>query len=159
MIKKLLLTLGISLFNLTMAHAQQQSVVVSSCGQQNLSVGARGTTYMDTTGNLCSSGGGGSSGPVKGSGAYSGATIGVTDSTILAASTATVFLDLVSDSPTATICINFGSAATITGTTCAAGEYTIPPLWHRSWEGSFIPTDAIHAIASAASTPATVGVK
>ncbi len=50
-----------------------------------------------------------------------------------------------------------GSTATITGTTCSAGEVSLPPLWHRSWESSFIHSDAIHAIASAASTPASVG--
>ena len=68
-------------------------------------------------------------------------------------------LDVVNLSPTATICLNLGAPATISGTTCAAGEISLPPLWHRSWEGAFIPTDALHAIASAASTPASVGAK
>ncbi len=93
----------------------------------------------------------------SGSGAYTGVTVGTADSTILTASTAQYFLDLVNNSATATICINFGTTATILGSACSAGEITIPPLWHRSWEQNFIPTDAIHAIASGASTPATVG--
>jgi len=97
--------------------------------------------------------------PSKGAGAYSSATVGTSDSTILAASSASYMLDLVNNSATATVCINFGATATISGTLCAAGEYTLPPLWHRSWENNFIPTDAIHAIASAASTPLTVGAK
>lgn len=97
--------------------------------------------------------------PTVGTGSYTAATIGVSDSTILAASTATVFLDLVNLSPGATVCINPGATATISGTTCAAGEIALPPLGHRSWETNFIPTDAIHAIASAASTPFSVGVK
>lgn len=86
-------------------------------------------------------------------------TVGVTDSTIVPAGTVFFFLDIVNNSSTATVCLNFGAAATIAGTVCAAGEITLPPLWHRSWENNFIPNDAIHAIASAASTPVTVGAK
>jgi hypothetical protein len=97
--------------------------------------------------------------PNVASGAYASVTVGTVDSTILAANTAFYFLDVVNASATATICLNFGAAATITGTQCAAGEIALPPLWHRSWEGSFVPSDAIHAIASAASTPASVGGK
>jgi hypothetical protein len=97
--------------------------------------------------------------PNFGNGVYSSATVGTSDSTILASGSAYYFLDIVNNSPSATICINFGAAATISGATCSTGELTLPPLWHRSWENSFIPTDAIHAIASAASTPASVGVK
>jgi hypothetical protein len=96
--------------------------------------------------------------PTTGTSAYSPATVGTTDSTIVAAGTASKFLDLINVSATATICINFGAAAaTITGSQCAAGEITLPPLFHRSWESNFVPTDAVHAIASAAATPATVG--
>ena len=90
--------------------------------------------------------------PNQATGAYSSVTVGTSDSTIVAAGTAFYFLDIINASPSATICINFGATATISGTTCAAGEITLPPLWHRSWEGSFIPTDAIHAIASARKT-------
>lgn len=97
--------------------------------------------------------------PTNSTGAYTAATITAADTTILAASTAKVFLDLVNDSSTATICINFGAVATITGTACSAGEVTLPPLFHRSWEGNFVPADAIHAIASAASVAAAVGAK
>lgn len=93
-------------------------------------------------------------------GAYSSATVGVSDGALLAAGNGYHFLDLINNSPTATICISFGaSAATITGTTCAAGEITLPPLWHRSWEGIFVPVDAIRAISSVASTPMTIGSK
>ena len=93
-------------------------------------------------------------------GIYSSASVGTSDGIILSASTASRFLDIRNDSPTATICLNFGSAAVIYGTTCAAGNITLPPLWRQSWGTSdTIPTDAIHAIASAASTPASIGVK
>ena len=97
--------------------------------------------------------------PNIGTGAYSAVTIGASDSTILAAGSAFYILDIINDSPTATVCINLGATATISGTNCSAGEITLPPLWHRSWEGSFIPSDAIHAISSSSSTPASVGVK
>jgi hypothetical protein len=97
--------------------------------------------------------------PNLGSGAYLPATVGTSDQTILAAGAGYYFLDLVNLSPSATICINFGASATISGSACTAGEITLPPLWHRSFEGSFVPTDSIHAIASAASTPASVGTK
>lgn len=88
---------------------------------------------------------------------YAAKTIGISDSTL--AATVTNYLDIVNNSASATMCINFGAAATISGTACAAGEITIPPLWHRSWPdgGTLVPTGAIHAIASAASTPASVG--
>jgi len=105
------------------------------------------------------SGGGGTFLPTNSSGAYSAVTIGTTASTIITAGACKVFCDIVNDSPTATICISVGSTATITGSACAAGEITIPPLWHRSWEGSYVPSDAISAIASSSSTPGAVGAK
>ena len=97
--------------------------------------------------------------PNVASGAYSPATVGTSDSTILNGGSAYYLLDVVNLSSTATVCLNFGAVATISGVTCAAGEIALPPLWHKSWEGAFIPTDTIHAIASAASTPLTVGAK
>ena len=97
--------------------------------------------------------------PSTGTGAYSPATISTTDQTILAASTAVVFLDLINNSQSATICINFGATATIAAGVCAAGEVTLPPLYHRSWENVFVPTDAIHAVASSAGVPAAVAAK
>lgn len=95
--------------------------------------------------------------PNHAAGSYAPVTIGTGDSVILGAGVAFYYLDVISGSPTATICINLGAPATITGSVCAPGEITIPPLWHRSWEGNFVPVDAVHAIASAGATPATVG--
>ena len=97
--------------------------------------------------------------PNLATGAYASATVGTSDATILAAGAAFYLLDIVNNSSSATICINFGATATISSGVCAGGEITLPPLWHRSWEGSFVPTDSVHAIASAASTPASVGAK
>lgn len=95
--------------------------------------------------------------PTTGTGGYSAATVGTTDGTI--GSAPTLFLDIVNVSNTATVCLNLGATATIAGTQCAAGEIALSPGWHRSWEGSFVPSDTVHAIASAAGTQVAVGVK
>ena len=99
-----------------------------------------------------------------GTGSYAGLTVGASDSIIVPSignngTAASRFLDIQNESATATVCINFGAAATITGTACAAGEITIAPLGSKTWQNSFVPSDVIHAIASAASTPVTVGVR
>jgi hypothetical protein len=121
-----------------------------------LSSAADAQTHTDKSGTIVP---GAAPVPNLASGAYGSATIGTSDSIILNAGSAFYLLDIVNLSSTATICLSFGAAATISGATCAAGEIALPPLWHRSWEGALIPTDALHAIASAASTPASVGAK
>lgn len=89
---------------------------------------------------------------------YASATIGTGDSTIVAAPAAgsTSFPDLYNLS-TATVCINLGATATITGTQCDAGEILLPPGWH--WSPPAPIAVAVHAIASAASAQFTVGTK
>jgi hypothetical protein len=80
--------------------------------------------------------------------------------TILASGVAKVFLDLVNNSSTQTVCVNIGGNATLSGTACASGEITLPPLFHRSWEGSYIPLDAISALSTTATAAAfAVGAK
>lgn len=101
----------------------------------------------------------GSVAPTNSSGAFTAVTVGTSSSSAIAAAACKVYCAIYNNSQTATICINFTSAATITGTVCAAGEITLPPQWHQSWEGSYVPSDAINVIASAASTPATAGAK
>jgi hypothetical protein len=91
--------------------------------------------------------------PLYASGAYSGTTVGTTAAVVLAANTAHAYLDIVNQSSTATIACNFGGTAVING----PGSITIPPGWHRSWEGFFVPTDAVSCVASAANTPITIG--
>lgn len=67
-----------------------------------------------------------------------------------------IYLRLSNVSPTATVCVSFGTAAaTISGTTCAAGEILLPPLCGQDWSTPFAPGYEVHAIASAASTPFT----
>lgn len=98
--------------------------------------------------------------PTKSAGTYTAVTVGTSSASILAASTATVFLDFINNSQTATVCLFLGAGpATISGSLCAAGEITVPPLWHWSKEENFVPTDQIFAIASAASTAGSLGVK
>lgn len=93
--------------------------------------------------------------PTNASGAYSSATVGTSSAQVLAASTAKTLLDIVNESTTATIACALGATAVING----AGSITIPPGWHRSWEGSFVPSDAVNCIASGASTPISIGAK
>jgi len=97
--------------------------------------------------------------PSSGSGAFSGAAVGTSAASILSASVASQFLTIINLSQSATVCLKFGGTATISGTQCAAGEIPLLPLNHVTWDGNFVPTDAVSAIASAASTPVTVGVK
>lgn len=93
--------------------------------------------------------------PTVGTGAYSGTTVGTSSSTATI-TTPTVFLDIVNASATATVAFCFGACtAVINGN----GSITLPPNWHRSWEGTFVPTDAVHWIASVAATPVSVGTK
>lgn len=84
---------------------------------------------------------------------YVSASIGTTAAAVLQQGTTRVFLDIVNESSTATVACAFGSTPTING----AGSITLPPLWHRSWENNFIPTDAIYCVSSASSTPVTIG--
>lgn len=97
--------------------------------------------------------------PTNSASAYHAATITASDQTIVTASTAIVMLDLRNLSPTATVCINLGATATISGTQCTAGEISVAPLGNVYWSGNYVPPDAVHAIASAASVPFTYGAK
>jgi hypothetical protein len=92
---------------------------------------------------------------IAGTGTYSSVTVGTSSAQALAAGSASKFLDIMNESASATIACAFGATAVING----GGSITFPPGWHRSWEGSFVPTDAVNCIASGASTPATIGVK
>jgi hypothetical protein len=87
--------------------------------------------------------------------------IGTTDTTLTGSAGAASYVDVFNPSAN-TVCVNFAATATISGTTCAGGEYTIPPLWHRSWpdDGSAVlPPLPLHAIASGAGTTGTLTVK
>lgn len=91
-------------------------------------------------------------------GNFSAQTIGGTSATVLVAS-GRVFLEVDNLSSTATVCIAFGLTATISTAQCAAGEIALLPNTRKSWEGNFVPADAISLIASAAGAQVTVGAR
>lgn len=102
--------------------------------------------------------------PVNSAGNYSPATVGSTPSTIVAAlsSGTRTIVDVRNLSASATVCLSLGGTATISGSTCAAGEIPLGPGGDQAWPiggSTFVPADAISAIASGAGTPLTVGVK
>ena len=148
------------------AHAQQ---VVPPLGPQGIAcaynssppvvtAGQAVWVQCDNQGHMIVSPGGGNAGTYTTT-AY---TVGTTDGTVTGTSAATAFLMFHNVSPSATICLNFNATATISNTTCAAGEITLFPGWLIAWPlggTNLLPSVPLHAIASAASTPATVGVK
>lgn len=97
--------------------------------------------------------------PNTASGIYSGCTVGTTAAACTPNNTPKVYLELENESQSATVCVDFGGTATISSGVCAAGELTLLPLGRKVWEGDFVPTDTISLIASAASTPVTIGAK
>lgn len=165
------------------AYAQgQQAIVVSVCGNPpggSYPPGQQRALTQDMTGTLCSSvssgGSGGSSVTVSGSlpagtnsigtttptaasSPFSGAVIGLSPSLVIASGTAKTFVDIVNDSSMSSnvyvACANTSGAAVVYG----SGAITLPPLWHRSFEGSFIETANWYCVASASGTNITYGV-
>lgn len=90
-------------------------------------------------------------------GAVSAVTVGNSSAQVLAKGPRR-YLDIKNESATASIACNFGGTAALN----TAGNYTIPPGWHKSWPDggntNFVPSDTINCIASASSTPATLTV-
>jgi len=85
-------------------------------------------------------------------------TVGTSSSQAMAQTSSRAYLDIVNNSYYATICINLGSAASISGTQCSAGEYTLLPLQSKKFDGSFVPSSSIYLISSLDSTPVTITV-
>jgi hypothetical protein len=90
--------------------------------------------------------------PTSGMGSVSSCTVGTSSAQCVAAAASRVTMAIDNESTTATIACNFGGTAALN----AAGSWTIPPGDTRTWNGSFVPADAINCIASAASTPVTI---
>lgn len=93
--------------------------------------------------------------PDADSGAYVAKTVTSSSTQMLAAGVATKFLQINNESTTATIACNFGGTAALN----TAGSITLPPGWTATWDGTFIPDDAINCISSAATSAATFGAK
>lgn len=93
--------------------------------------------------------------PSNGAGSASGLTVGITSSQALGAAViGRKFLAIDNESTTATVACAFGAPAAIN----AAGSFTIPPGFTRTWDGTFVPNDAVSCIASAGATPVTIEV-
>ena len=97
-------------------------------------------------------------------GGMSPATVGVTAAQVLAAGAGTQSREFFNISNTATICLSFGGTPTITGTQCGGTGAIVPiaplqAIWWPTATGGLVPTDAVSAIASAASTPLTIEIK
>jgi hypothetical protein len=151
------------------AQLSADNVVTSGCGSAGTSPPTNPYSHstQDSTGRTCVTVATPSGSPIavtpqptNSSGALSGATVGTSSSSVLAANTAKVYLAFINVSQNATICLNAGSAATISGTACAAGEIALAPGGGGYvWESDYVPSDQWFAISSAASTPLTVIAK
>lgn len=148
--KKLFLIAILSLMPIC-ARAQQ---AVSPCVQTPSQFGGTNCVPVSTTSPLPVSGGS-TPAPNTGTGSYMAVTVGVASAQALAAGAATKYLQIFNASATATIACRLGAAAVLNG----AGSITLPPQWAATWDGSFVPSDAVNCIASVASTPATIGAK
>lgn len=89
--------------------------------------------------------------PTSATGAVMAAAIGTSSSQLLAAGTRKV-LAIHNQSSSATISCAFGT----TPSAGAAGSWDIPPQQTLTWSESFVPSDALNCLSSAAATPATV---
>jgi hypothetical protein len=91
--------------------------------------------------------------PVSGAGSAGPVTIGTSSGQALAGSAlGRRFLAIDNESVTATVACAFGATAALN----TAGSWTIPPGMTRTWNGSFVPSDTVNCIASAAATPVTI---
>lgn len=90
--------------------------------------------------------------PSSGTGSTTAVTVTSTSGQALAAAASRKFLFIGNESTTATIACNLGGTAVAN----TAGNYTIPPNSGRTWDGTFVPSDAVNCISSAATSPATV---
>jgi hypothetical protein len=93
--------------------------------------------------------------PTNSAGAFSGTTVGTSATSILAANAAKVFLQIVNAGSTATLWINFGGTAAVNG----SGSIPIVPGGAWTSNAAFVPSDPVSAIATASSTPITIGAK
>lgn len=94
--------------------------------------------------------------PTAGAATVSAKTVTNSSAAFLAASSATTFLLVKNEDTVASIALNFAGGTAALNT---AGNITLPPGASITLDGSFVPTGAITAISSAASSPATVIAK
>lgn len=148
--KKILLATAICLFAIP-ALAQQ---AVSPCTKTTDTFGTTSCVPVTATSPLPVTGSGTSTPtPNTGTGKYVAKTVTSASTQMLAAGVATKFLQIKNESTTATIACNLGGVAALN----TAGNISLSPGWTATWDSSFIPSDAINCISSAATSPATFG--
>lgn len=94
--------------------------------------------------------------PTAAAGTVSAKTVTNSSAAFLAASSATTFLLIKNEDTVASIALNFANGSAALNT---AGNITLPPGASITFDANFVPTGAITAISSAASSPATVIAK
>jgi hypothetical protein len=91
--------------------------------------------------------------PTSAAGSAGPVTVSTTSTQALASSAlGRRFLAIDNESITATVACAFGTTAALN----TAGSWTIPPGMTRTWNGSFVPSDAVNCVASATGTPVTI---
>jgi Zn-dependent alcohol dehydrogenase len=91
--------------------------------------------------------------PNSTTGSTTAVTVGTSSAQALAAAVSVRrFLAIDNESTTAAVACAFGATAALN----TAGSWTIPPGMTRTWNGTFVPSDAVNCIAGAAGTPVTV---
>ena len=85
------------------------------------------------------------------SGSVTPATVGTVSVQVLAGAVRK-FLAIDNESPSTMLACALGSTAMLN----SAGSFTIPAGTTRTWDGSFVPSDAVNCVASAAGTPVTL---
>lgn len=91
--------------------------------------------------------------PNTGAGTVTPKTVTNSSTAFLGAAAATVFLLIKNEDTAASIALNFAGGTAVLNT---AGNITLGPGMSIIFDGSFVPTGAITAISSAATSPATI---
>lgn len=92
--------------------------------------------------------------PNSTTGSTTAVSVGTTSAQVLAAAVSVRrFLAIDNESATVAVACAFGTTAALN----SAGSWTIPPGMTRTWNGTFVPSDALNCIANATATPVTIG--
>lgn len=91
--------------------------------------------------------------PTNAAGTVSSKTVTNSSASFLSASAATLFLLIKNEDTSASIALNFAAGTAVLNT---AGNITLGPGQSITFDGSYVPSGAITAISSAATSPATV---
>lgn len=87
--------------------------------------------------------------PATASAEYQSGTVGAVSAQLIATESRQ-YLDIINQG-TVSIACSLGGTAVVGG----AGSIDIPPGWHRSWDASFVPSDAVNCISSSGTVNVT----